>query len=75
LRRALSRRPDLLAFDRAIDGVDQRLSLDKFDPRPLGLVAIERRGEYLGERVPIVGHSLARFFQCFKSLAHLDFAF
>jgi hypothetical protein len=65
----------LLAFDGAIDGVDQHLGLDEFDPRPLGLVAIERRGKGLGEGIAVVGHSLARLFQGLKSLAHVAFAF
>jgi hypothetical protein len=44
----LSRRsgwPQLLALDGAVDGVDQHLGLDEFQPRPLGLVAVERRGQ------------------------------
>lgn len=60
----------LLAVDGAIDGVDQDLGLDEFDPRPLGLVAVERRGKRLGESVAVVGHALARLFQRLKSLAH-----
>jgi len=67
--------PGLLAFDGAIDGVDQHLGLDKFDPRPLGLVAIERRGKRLCEGVAVIGHTLARLFQRLKSLAHVGFAF
>src|SRR3981189_2385209 len=67
--------PGRLAFDGAIDGVDQHLGLDKFDPRPLGLVAIARRGKCLCEGVAIVGHSLARLFQRLKSLAHVGSAF
>src|SRR5437879_3644044 len=39
------------AVDGAIDGVDQHLGLDEFEPRPLGLVAVEWRGERLGEGV------------------------
>jgi hypothetical protein len=65
----------LLAVDRAIDGVDQRLRLDELDAGPLGLVAIEGCCQHLGERVAIVGHTIARLFQCFQSLAHLDFTF
>ncbi len=46
------------------------LGLDELDPRPLGLVAVERRGQRLCEGVAVVGHALARLFQRFKSLAH-----
>ena len=67
--------PGWLAFDGAIDGVDQHLGLDKLDPRPLGLVAIERRGKRLCEGVAVIGHTLARLFQRLKSLAHVGFAF
>src|SRR5258706_10254040 len=63
------------AVDGAIDGVDQHLGLDEFEPCPLGLVAVERRGERLGEGVAVVGHALARLFQRLKSLAHVGFAF
>ena len=67
--------PGSLACDGAIDGVDQDLGLDEFEPRPLGLVAVERRGQRLCEGVAVVGHALARLFQRLKSLAHVDFAF
>ena len=65
----------MLARNGPVDGVDQRLGLDEFDPCPLGLVAIEGCRENLGKSVAVVGHSLARLFQRFKSLAHLGFAF
>jgi len=63
------------AVDRPVDGVDQRLSLDEFDPRPLGLVAVEGGRKGLGEGIAVIGHSFARFSQCLKSLAHIGFAF
>jgi DNA-binding transcriptional ArsR family regulator len=65
-----SSRPALFALDRAVDGVDQRLGFDEFDARPLGLVAVERRGQHLCERVAILRHTIARFFQRLKSLVH-----
>jgi len=64
-----------LAFDGAVDGIDQYLGLDEFDPRPFRLVAIERRGKSFRESVTVVGHALARLLQRLKSLAHVDFAF
>lgn len=60
----------LFAGDGAVDGVDQDLGLDEFQPRPFRLVPIERRGQGLGEGVAVVGHALARLFQCLESLAH-----
>ena len=60
----------LFALNGAIDRIDQQLGLDELDPRPLGLVAVERRGQRLCEGVAVVGHALARLFQRFKSLAH-----
>jgi hypothetical protein len=65
----------LLARNGPVDGVDQRLGLDEFDPCPLGLVAIEGRSEDFCKSVAVIGHPLARLFQRFKSLAHLGFAF
>jgi hypothetical protein len=65
----------LLARNGPVDGVDQRLGLDEFDPCPLGLVAIEGRREDFCKSVAVIGHPLARLFQRFKSLAHLGFAF
>src|SRR5258708_27617321 len=59
-----------LAVDGAIDRVDHGLGLDEFEPRPLGLVAVERRGQRLGEGVAVLGHALARLFQSLKSLVH-----
>src|ERR1700687_87461 len=67
--------PSPLACDGAIDGVDQHLGLDEFMPRPLGLVAVERRGKRLCEGVAVVDHALARLFQRLKSLAHAGIAF
>src|SRR6266852_3518954 len=67
--------PGPLAFDGPVDGVDQDLGLDEFDPRPLGLVAIERRGKRLCKGVAVIGHALARLFQRLKSLAHVCLAF
>src|SRR5260370_19646242 len=58
------------AVDGAIDGVDQDLGLDEFEPRRLGLVAVERRGERPGEGVAVFGDALTRLFQRLKSLAH-----
>ena len=51
------------------------LGLDEFEPRPLGLVAVERRGKRLCEAVAVLDHALARLFQRLKSLAHVGFAF
>jgi uncharacterized protein YbaA (DUF1428 family) len=65
----------LLARDGAVDGVDHDLGLDEFEPRPLGLVAVERCGQCFGEGVAVFGHALARLFQRLKSLAHVGFAF
>ena len=59
------------ALDGAIDGVDQRLGLDEFDPRPLGLVAVERCRQGFGESIAVIGHPLTRLFQRLQSLAHL----
>jgi hypothetical protein len=64
-----------LAFDGAVDGIDQHLGLDEFDPRPLRLFAVERRGKGLCEGVTVVGHALTRLLQRLKSLVHMDFAF
>src|SRR5471032_1241637 len=77
LQTALRRRrgPGLLAHDGAIDGVDQHLGFDEFKPRPLGLVAVERRGKRFCKGVAVLDHALARFFQRLKSLAHVGFAF
>ena len=69
------RRSRRLACDGAIDGVDYRLGLDEFEPRPLGLVAVERRGQGFGEGVAGFNHPLARLFQRLKSFAHVGFAF
>jgi len=71
----LCHRSGLFANDRTVDGVDQNLNLDEFEARPLGLVAIEWRGESLGKGVAILGHSSAGLFQRLKSLAHVGFAF
>jgi hypothetical protein len=46
------------------------LGLDEFHPRPLGLVAIERRGKRFCKGVAVLRHALARLFQRLKSLAH-----
>jgi hypothetical protein len=77
MRERLRRRywSGLLAINGAVDGVDQHLGLDKFEPRPLGLVAVERGGQRFGERVAVIGHALARLFQGIKSLTHVGIAF
>src|SRR6185312_5565145 len=62
-----------LAADGAVQCVDQRLDLDEFVARPFGLVAVERRGQHLGMRVPVLGHAFAGLLQRFKSLAHFGF--
>src|SRR3984893_5218207 len=67
--------PGPFALDRTIDGVDQHLGLDEFDPGPLGLLAIEGCRQGFGEGVAVIGHSFARFSQCLKSLAHIGSAF
>jgi hypothetical protein len=69
------RLPGRFALDGSIDGVDQHLGLDEFDPRPLGLLAIEGCGQGFGEGVAVIGHSFARFSQCLKSFAHIGSAF
>ena len=65
----------LLTGNGAIDGVDQHLGLNEFDPRPLGLVAVERGGEGFCKDIAVLGHAFARLFQGLNSLAHLGFAF
>jgi len=62
-------------MDGAIDGIDQHLGLEEFEPRPLGLVAIEWRGEGLCEGVAVVDHPLPRLIQCLKPLAHSGIRF
>jgi len=51
------------------------LGLDEFEPRALGLVAIERGGQRFGKGVAFLGHSPARLLQRLKSFAHFGFAF
>src|ERR1700730_3913371 len=63
---------DFFAFDRAVDGIDQRLNFDEFDPRSFGLVAIKWRGQYFGEGIAILDHAFQRLFQRFNSFAHFE---
>jgi hypothetical protein len=65
--------PCPLAFDGAGDGVDQDLGFD--DARPLGLIAIERRGKRLCNAVAVLGYALARFFSVSSHSAHVGLAF
>src|SRR5450755_1734553 len=67
--------PGPFALDGPIDGVDQYLGLDEFDPGPLGLLAIEGCRQGFGEGVAVIGHSFARLSQCLNSLAHIGSAF
>src|ERR1700676_1621521 len=69
------RSPGRFTLDGAIDGVDQHLGFDEFEPRPFGIGAVERCGKGFGKRVAVVRHALARLFQRLKSLAHVGFAF
>ncbi|WP_369723224.1 hypothetical protein AB8Z38_03965 [Bradyrhizobium sp. LLZ17] len=57
--------------DCAVQGIDQRLELDEFVPRPLGLVMIEGSGQNFRMGVSVLDHAIAGFLQYFKSLVHL----
>jgi hypothetical protein len=64
-----------LPANRAVQGVDQHLDLDELVAGPFGLVAVERRGQHLGMRVPVLDHARTGFIQRFKSLAHFWISF
>src|ERR1700746_12578 len=64
-------RADFLSAYGAVQCVDQRLNLDEFVACSLRLVAVKRSGQHLHMRVSVLDHTLTRFLQRFKSLAHL----
>src|SRR3954471_2525036 len=70
--------PTALVFDRnrdfapdgAVEGINQRLDLDKLVARSLGRVAHKGGGQHFRMRVPVLDHALTGLLQGFKSLAH-----
>src|SRR5665213_3669590 len=59
------------AGDRAVDGVDDALNLDKFDAGALRLVAVEGRGEDLRMGVAVLDHAIACLLQRILPLTHV----
>nr|WP_198034860.1 hypothetical protein [Bradyrhizobium sp. WSM1417] len=70
--------PTALVFDRnrdfapdgAVEGIDQRLDLDKLVARALGRVAHKGSGQHFRMRIPVLDHAITGLLQSFKSLAH-----